>query len=102
MLYDPKWEVPAETKPQELWRSLLFRAADTIEKHGLAKGRSQIGASYCTMGALQAHNYPVSEIMTACTRLQVFLHEPSIPAWNDEPDRTAFGVAAALRACAAE
>jgi len=36
MLYDPKWEAPAETKPIEQWRKLLLDAADYIESHGLA------------------------------------------------------------------
>lgn len=56
MLYDPKWEVPVETKPVEPWRDLLRAAAKIVRKRGLARYRQLdcVTGAVCLHGAINA------------------------------------------------
>jgi hypothetical protein len=101
MLYDPKWEVPAETKPVELWRKIMLDAANYIDAHGLHKGAFRGGRSVCAMGAMAEVGdcLPFDVINEALDRLTLFING-SIPFWNDAPSRTKADVVATMRACA--
>ncbi len=121
MLLDPRWE----KKPQvteEPWRELLRRAADLIEKHGLAKYTTlcQDTGTMCVRGALMvADGYsrmprpPVWSMDAGCTVLEAdralarylgLSNEPCLNEttadWNNRSSRTQKEVVAALRAAA--
>ena len=52
MLYDPKWEVPAEAKPLERWQVILLEAAAIIEQKGHCKGALSTKDGFCLLGAI--------------------------------------------------
>jgi hypothetical protein len=105
MLYDPKWEAPAETKSLERWRTTLLAAADYIEAYSLYKGslRDYSSRRMCTVGALaEVCSWEPRLAQEACHRLFCFLGDSvlSIVAWNDALERTTEEVVSAMRACA--
>lgn len=62
MLYDPKWEVPIETKPLEPWRKLLLDAAAIIERQGHAKYVTGAKNGHvCLFGALNTAHHGHSD-----------------------------------------
>ena len=96
MLYDPKWEAPATTKPpDDPGRALLLKAANMIETHGWIQGAASNGHGFCALGAicLTGENY--------CAAIDA-LHRivPQIMDWNDAPGRTKEEVIATLRKAA--
>lgn len=102
MLYDPKWEVPAKTKPAESWRQLLLDAATVLEEDGWTQRRVFDENGYCALGALYRANH-CSIFGDDFDRAAVALRahtDDVISAWNDAPERTKEEVVAALRKAA--
>lgn len=89
MLYDPKWEVPAETKPQEPWRNILLGAAELIENAGHCIG--MLGSpkfGYCLLGAVAmvdtgTISAPLSDAGVQAVNRLVDRTGPNIGVWND-------------------
>lgn len=112
MLYDPKrWNTDPTPQTEEPWRDVLRRAADEVERRGLAKGMlcDEESGAVCARGAIIAatglapsflHWTPLSQ--KADERLGEYLRLGwnEVPHWNNAPSRTKAEVVAALRGAA--
>lgn len=96
MLYDPKWEVTVETRPQEPWRQLLSDAAAFLEKRGWIQCEVMSEGGYCALGAVfyvdPQRRMHFSQAAEALNRV---VGGPIAP-WNDAAGRTKEEVVAAL------
>lgn len=102
MLYDPKWEVPTETKPLEDWQEALIKAADYMDEHGFCQGTLvDSNGRVCILGALLRANQggDRTRVSQAQAHLRDFL-PVSIVGWNDARGRSKEEAVAALRQCA--
>jgi hypothetical protein len=82
MLYDKRWEQPAETKrKRKTWRDILLKAADIIEEGGWCQHSYHVDdGRHCAMGAMNpaanhhsalatAHIVPSQSTCEKCTKL---------------------------------
>lgn len=118
MLYDPKrWSTDPTPQTDEPWRDVLRRAADEVERRGLAKGMlcdEETGA-VCARGAIVVslgYHPGFACLIFSCSAwdeftkaddlLETFLGlDPNgVPRWNNAPSRTQAEVVAALRGAA--
>lgn len=113
MLYDPKWEEKI-TVPAEDWRGVLLKAADIIRRRGLAKfAQMDERGAVCIHGAIEiALNGRIKSPEEHCEagrRLCEYLADRGVAdlrgqdgaaTWNNELERTAEEVIAALEGCA--
>jgi len=89
MLYDKRWEQPAETK-RKTWRDILLRAADIIEQGGWCQQEYYTNkGSHCAIGALSKANgyrYTVAYGI-AVGKLEREIHDNGyfvdVTIWND-------------------
>ena len=106
---------PTDFAPEEAeaWRGVLLRAADEMDRRGLAKGtQCDAKGRVCLAGALNfvafgdfSYRNPLQDL-EAYQRLQKYLrtlpgdvsHVPG--SWHNEPHRTKAECVAALRNCA--
>lgn len=115
MLYNQDWE--RQSNPVS---DILLKAADLLEKHGLAKfQRMDINGSMCFLGAVQAAQFgisdqikyggdsdltlEVSEAVASLLKLRKG-HAPdtrqAVADWNNHPERTSQQVIDAMRQAA--
>src|SRR5882672_10642727 len=99
MLYDKKWDKPAEVK-LEPWRKHLLDAAQYIRDHGWCQGTTlNDKGEVCALGALRMvtnwHGPGGTQIQEAHIQLQNLIGG-SIPYWNDHSYRTKEDVIAAF------
>jgi hypothetical protein len=106
MLYDPKWEAPAEIK-LEPWQQLLKDAVKAIEERGWTQGmlENSVG-NVCSMGAIQIAIYGATVRATMRRNFRLYSRDAvdkavaalstaigaeghRIVSWNDSPIRTA-------------
>lgn len=93
MLYDPKWEVPAEVK-LEPWQQILKDAADIIEREGWIRDSYHNKNGHCAIGAinkaskLNGKKLSTTKAVAALHKI-IFPYSPSpdmkedIITWND-------------------
>ncbi len=115
MLYNRKWEKKINVAPT--WRTVLLRAADIVRERGLAKwhleddlGRVCVHGAIliATSGDPYGDSQPGSLEVEACQALCSYLQQSGAEKiygygaaeWNNEPDRTADEVIAALEGAA--
>lgn len=97
-----------EAKTADLWRDLLLRAADAIEKFGHAKNAlCEPSGAMCAIGALNfADRGSAVTGQDSSANLSAWTHlcravGGSVVEWNNAPGRTAAEVVATMRAAAA-
>jgi hypothetical protein len=111
MLYDPKWELPAQANPVQTWQLVLFEAANYIEANGWCQHASQNAGHICLYAAIETicrkiegplapDEKATSLYLNAATRMAKFLGVLNAAVWNDAPGRTQDEVIAVMRACA--
>jgi hypothetical protein len=107
MLYDPKWELPIETKPLEPWQGVLRSAAELIRRRGHCQNRYEASdGSLCVIGAVSTaatgaalpplFGAPDDVYNKAISAIVEHMSMWSIPEWNDRPGRTPNEVATML------
>jgi hypothetical protein len=100
MLYDPKWETPAETKPLRPWQKLLLDGAAYIETHGWCQNKLRNAGGVCYVGAMIQVDCKTGEYDLALRKIQTHLGVPCIIDWNNAAGRTKQEVIEAMRSCA--
>lgn len=111
MLYDKRWNTDPAPQTDEPWRDVLRRAADEVERRGLAKDMlcdEETGA-VCARGAIIAASGLSPEARNWTSLHQradgmlggyLRLDHNGVPHWNNAPHRTQAEVVAALRGAA--
>lgn len=97
MLYDPKWETPADIK-LEPWQKILLDAADILERGNWAQHALQTREdAHCAMGAMQIAHYgkivnrrPTEQSQEFNAAITIANQVCGQPLWmfNDTPGRT--------------
>ena len=113
MLFDPKWN---ESKSNELWRQNLLLAAGIVRRRGLAKWVQEDHAGrVCVHGAINlairgeadantvgcAENFAIHRYLRSKGVSERLTTPIGSAQWNNEDERTAEDVIAALEGAAA-